>query len=45
MLDILLDKQTKLLNQILKEATNGKPKTQIASEKGVQGTHKTNHYK
>ena len=45
MLDILLDKQRELLHQILKEATNGNPQTQISSVKGVQGTHKTNHYK
>ena len=45
MLDVLLDKQRELLHWMLKEATNGNPQTQISSAKGIEGTHKTNHYK
>ena len=36
MLDILLSNQREFLHQILKEATNGNPWTQISSAKGVQ---------
>ena len=47
MFDVLLDKQIEFLHWhwILKEANNGNPQNQISSEKGVQGNHKTNHYK